>query len=73
MAKPDLAIIQRTLDIFKPGPGEVLELRALHVGNKKYIASGYFDADHLDAMAGDAFELSEMAEGVYFSLNPVKP
>jgi hypothetical protein len=71
--KPDLAIIRRTLDTFKPGTGEVLELRALHVGKKKYTANGYFDGDHLDAMAGAAFELSEIAEGVYFTLNPVKP
>jgi hypothetical protein len=57
-------------------PGQVVELRALDAVTESYrrphIASGFFDADHLEDMARHALELSGDAKGVYFTLNPLK-
>ena len=57
-------------------PGTVVELRAPEVdtGNGFKIAfAGFFDTDHLTAMAIAADTLSTQATGVYFTLNPVEP
>jgi len=51
---------------------QVVELRALRVGQTNSTWSGYFDVDHLDDMAEDAVKLTQNAEGVYFTLNPLK-
>jgi hypothetical protein len=58
-------------------PGEVAELRALNVSTLDYrrphTRSGFFDHDHLDDLAREAFGLTFDARGVYLTLNPLKP
>jgi hypothetical protein len=58
-------------------PGAVTELRALHYthpgGRHAETVAGFFDYDHLDAMAAAAHRLSPCAVGVYFLLNPADP
>jgi hypothetical protein len=58
-------------------PGKVVELRILNVvDNPKYPAftiSGYFDHDHLDALAEAACKWTAKAEGCYVTINPVVP
>jgi len=53
----------------------VIELRALEVNSDRFPEShsGFYDADHLDRMAEDAYRLTTQgkARGVYFALNPV--
>jgi len=57
-------------------PGQVVELRALNVSKVDYrrphTQSGFFDFDHLDEMAEVAYRLTPDAQGVYFTLNPLK-
>lgn len=57
-------------------PGQITELRALKVkqryGRPQTIA-GFFDSDHLDLMAREALRMEQSAQGVYFTVNPVKP
>jgi P4 family phage/plasmid primase-like protien len=55
--------------------GQVVELRALKCnrGYRPVTWAGYFDDQHLVAMAEEAVRLSPHAEGVYFTLNPLKP
>lgn len=71
---PDVAEIERALRLFRQ-PGEVVELRALHVSTPNYrrghTVSGYYD--DLARAAKDAADLSPFAAGVYFTLNPVNP
>ena len=52
-------------------PGSVVELRALGCGKYGGVSVGYFDGDHLDAMAREASRLTLDAVGVYFTLNPL--
>ena len=57
-------------------PGVVVELRAPEVdfGNGfKATVSGIYDSDHLLDMAIEAVNLTEAAQGVYFTLNPLDP
>jgi hypothetical protein len=58
-------------------PGDVVELRALAASTLEYrrlhTESGFFDHDHLDAMADAAYRLTHDAQGVYFTLNPLNP
>src|SRR3954471_18986632 len=58
-------------------PGEIVELRVLNVSTLDYrrphTQAGFFDHDHLDDLARDAFKLTFDAQGVYFTLNPLKP
>jgi hypothetical protein len=58
-------------------PGDVIEFRALGVvDNSKYPAftvSGYYDFDHLSDMAKVCLHWTRLAEGCYFTLNPVLP
>ncbi len=58
-------------------PGQVTELRALRVSTPTYrrphTEAGFFDYDHLLAMAKEALCLSQSAQGVYFVMNPLKP
>lgn len=58
-------------------PGQVTELRALKVSHQSYrrphTMAGFFDHDHLHAMAEAAAELSPLAKGVYFIPNPLHP
>jgi hypothetical protein len=71
----DRAEIEKALQLFLE-PGQVVELRALHVvqryGQPKTVA-GFFDAGPLTEMAAAAAELSPRATGVYFTLNPLNP
>jgi putative DNA primase/helicase len=57
--------------------GDVIELRILNVvDNPRYGAftlSGYFDHGHLDELAKIAMEWTDRAEGVYCTVNPVRP
>jgi replicative DNA helicase len=57
-------------------PSEVVELRALGVSTVDYrrphTQSGFFDFDHVDDMAQAALRLTHDAQGVYFTLNPLK-
>ena len=57
-------------------PGQVVELRALHVVEKygkPSTHSGFFDTDHLREMAIAAAKLSPRSAGVYWTLNTVNP
>lgn len=71
---PDSTAILRTLRAIIE-PGQVTELRALHAVSpawpKPHTVSGYFDYDHLDAMAKAAATIQ--APAVYFIPNPVDP
>jgi hypothetical protein len=54
--------------------GQVVELRAIKVEGswgKRGTWSGFFDTDHLNELAEAALQLSGIAEGVYFTLNPI--
>jgi hypothetical protein len=57
-------------------PGQITELRALHVqqryGRPQTVA-GFFDFEHMEHMAKEALQLDRNAKGVYFTLNPVNP
>jgi putative DNA primase/helicase len=67
--------IVRFLDLIAE-PGQVIELRALKVKDrygKPYTVAGYFDAEHRADLAAEALRLTEMARGVYFTLNPINP
>ncbi len=50
----------------------VAELRVLGA-DREGTVSGYFDHEHRDAMANAADQYSGEAEGVYLTLNPVRP
>src|SRR4051812_34582030 len=67
-----IAAVTQHLTLFVP-PGQVAELRALNFGGAGRTASGYFDAEHLEAMAAHALALETDCSGVYFTLNPVLP
>jgi hypothetical protein len=57
-------------------PEQVVELRALEVkrGNgRPHTEAGFFDADHLADMAKIALQVTLLAKGVYFTLNPLNP
>src|SRR4051812_27810482 len=60
-------------------PDQVVEVRALkmHDGSKAasggYTAAGTFRGDELELMVREAFRLSGLCQGVYFTLNPLKP
>jgi hypothetical protein len=57
-------------------PDQIVELRALGVQRgreRPHTCSGFYDAQHLDAMAEAAVNISEIARGVYFTLNPLRP
>jgi hypothetical protein len=76
MSNPTRDDIAQWLRLFVQ-PGMVIELRMLGVvDNPKYpqfTLSGYFDHDHLDALARSAMEYTGKAEGCYVTLNPVLP
>jgi hypothetical protein len=71
----DAGTVAAWLRLFRQ-PGDVTELRALHVpqrwGRPQTVA-GFFDWDHLADMAEQALALTRQAQGVYFTLNPLKP
>jgi hypothetical protein len=58
-------------------PGQVTELRAVGVRTPEYrgrhVEAGFFDSDHVEAMASEALRLTKYAQGVYFTLNPLHP
>ncbi|MBP3954868.1 hypothetical protein J8F10_06175 [Gemmata sp. G18] len=57
-------------------PGQVVELRALKVRRgtgRPHTEAGFFDSEHLTEMARAAFDLTDRAGGVYFTLNPLNP
>jgi hypothetical protein len=57
-------------------PDQIVELRALGVQRGKvrpHTEAGFFDADHLTELAKAALEVTPLARGVYFTLNPLKP
>ncbi len=57
-------------------PGQVVELRALHVEGgqgRTHHESGFFDCDHILDMVFAALKVTPRAKGVYFTLNPVDP
>lgn len=57
-------------------PGQVVELRALKVrrgSGRPHTEAGFFDAGHLAEMARAALDLTDLARGVYFTLNPLNP
>lgn len=57
-------------------PDQVVELRALDVrrGNTRpHVEAGFFDTAHLREMAKAALDLTRLAKGVYFTLNPLDP
>jgi hypothetical protein len=71
--------VQHLADNVRPlfEPGQVIELRALAVKHnstaRPHIEAGFFDTDHLTALARCALHLTPKAKGVYFTLNPLKP
>ena len=58
-------------------PGQVVELRALGCSYKSYqrphTEAGFFDYDHLDVMASESLRLTNFAQGVYWTINPINP
>jgi hypothetical protein len=54
---------------------QVVEMRALDVcnHNRPHVEAGFFDSQHLEEMARVASQLTRIAKGVYFTLNPLKP
>ena len=68
---------QRLVDIYKLliAPDQLVELRALDVrrGGRPHTEAGFFDADHMLDMATTALQVSRVAKGVYFTLNPLNP
>ena len=76
---PDVSREQRIAETaaflrFVFAPGDVFELRAFNCADKNgktRTVSGYFDHEHIDACARAACALS--AEGVFVTVNPVKP
>lgn len=57
--------------------GQVVELRALNCSTPSYrkhhTEAGFFDYDHLPEMAKEALRLTKIAQGVYWTINPVNP
>ncbi len=70
MREKRLRTISKWLGIFLM-PGQVSELRALHVGSKKAICGIYSDTAKM-AEAALGFE-DQQAKGIYFTPNPLKP
>jgi hypothetical protein len=65
--------IARWLAVFVR-PGQVTELRALHLANGRKLASAFFTGDRLRDMATRAVEFEKAgAKGVYFTPNPLRP
>ena len=57
-------------------PGQVVELRAIGVRRDKYaphIEGGFYDTKHIPDMVQAALALTSIAEGVYWTLNPLHP
>jgi hypothetical protein len=74
-AEINTATVADWLRLFRE-PGDVTELRALGVKQRygrPQTVSGFFDYDHLDVMAAAALGLTGDAQGVYFTMNPLKP
>lgn len=67
----DSTEIARALEVFCL-TGGVHELRALGAP-RQGVVSGYYDGEHRDEFVQEAVDLSGIADGVYFTLNPVKP
>jgi hypothetical protein len=65
--------IARWLAVFVR-PGQVTELRALHLANGRRADGAIFTGDRLLAMAARAVEFEQAgAKGVYFTPNPLRP
>jgi hypothetical protein len=73
---PSAGVIAKQFRLFLQ-PDQVVEARFLGVvdDNPKfsYVASGYFDSDHIDVMAKAVASYSPRAEGSFFTFNPVDP
>ncbi len=69
--EPDLTEIRRTVSLIVE-PGNWTELRIPKTG-KTQTVSGYFNTEHLDAMAQAAATWNGRAGGIYQTLNPVNP
>ena len=58
-------------------PGQLVELRGLKAltDEKTYpvTITGIYDTKHLEELARNAVDLTEAAEGVYITLNPIRP
>lgn len=54
-------------------PDQVVELRALNVGQPRRTVAGWFDGRHLLDLARTALAITRQASGVYFTPNPVHP
>ena len=55
-------------------PDQVVELRAIDVRRgrgRPHIEAGFFDHNHLRDMAKAALDVTKLAKGVYFTLNPL--
>ncbi len=65
----DRTEIQRAISLLA-GHGGVVELRILHA-EKAGTVSGYFDSEHSQALAEEAFRWSGLVSAVYVTLNPV--
>lgn len=73
-----IALIARWLSVLTAGT-EIVEIRALDCSTSTYrkphTQAGFFDRDHLNEAAAEAFRLSRYcnARGVYFTLNSINP
>jgi DNA polymerase-1 len=58
------------------GPDQVVELRACEVSRRNYFKphteAGFFDGQHLQEMAVQAIQLAAVAQGAYFTINPLE-
>src|SRR5262245_30473282 len=68
---PDVATVAGWLRRFFVGAGDAVELRAIFKDGS--AASGFYDHDHLDAMAESGLRMSQEGgtKGVYFTINPL--
>jgi hypothetical protein len=73
LLKENVEQIAEGLHLLVVEPGQVVELRALPLAGGRGVQSGFYDSDHLPAMARDASQFSERYQGVYFTLNPLNP
>jgi len=72
----NLEIIARWYHEVLLEPGQVIELRAWGVKRGKYkphVEAGFFGYEHVGEFVKAAADLTDISEGVYWTLNPVHP
>jgi hypothetical protein len=78
MSTPATPVFDKLAALYRRllAPDQVVELRAVGVqrgSGKPHVEAGFFDTAHLPDMAKAALDLTKVAKGVYFTLNPLNP